>query len=201
MKFNNHTKLFTQIYENNEWGDNKNSVYKGSSGNGSSILFNKEYIHFMKEFIDTNNVKKVIDLGCGDWQSSHLIYENRDIKYYGYDAYEKIIVNNSKTYPQFTFTHLDILNEIDSIEDSCDLCILKDVLQHWTCNEIKYIMDKLVLKSIKYIIIINCCNQKYDNQDEPIRSRPLSIKYEPLKSYKFKHLFNYNNKEVSLLSL
>ena len=61
-------------------------------------------------------------------------------------------------------------------------------------------MDKLILKNYKYIIINNSCAQKYDNQDTPYRSRPLSIKYEPLKSYNFKFLFNYRDKEVSLLT-
>jgi hypothetical protein len=34
-----------------------------------NILNIEEYIKYLKEFIHTNNIKKVIDLGCGDWQS------------------------------------------------------------------------------------------------------------------------------------
>lgn len=199
MSLYNHIDIFTKIYETCEWGNNNSQDYKGSSGGGSSILFNEEYIKYLKEFIHTNNIKKVIDLGCGDWQSSHLIYLGTDIEYYGYDAYEKIIINNSKNYKQFIFKHLDILNNIDIIEDTCDLCILKDILQHWTCEEIKHFLDKLLKKNFKHIIIVNSSNQKYDNQDTPYRSRPLSIKYEPLKSYNFTLVFNYHDKEVSLL--
>ena len=200
MTLSNHIEVFTKIYETCEWGDNNDTDYKGSSGGGSGILFNEEYIKFLKQFIDTNNIKKVIDLGCGDWQSSHLIYLNTNIEYYGYDAYEKIIINNSKKYNQFIFKHLDILNNIDVIEDTGDLCILKDILQHWTSEEIKYFLDKLVKKNFKHIIIVNGSKQEYDNQDTPHRSRPLSIKYEPLKSYNFKVIFNYHDREVSLLS-
>lgn len=197
-----HIHIFSQKYESCEWGDNKNNKYKGSSGGGSSITFNQKYINFLRNFIDQNNIKKVVDLGCGDWQSSYLIYKNKDIQYYGYDAYEKIIINNQENYPNYIFRHIDILNQIDLIEDNCDLFILKDVIQHWTCNEINFFMDKLLkTKKFKYILINNSCAQKYDNQDEPYRSRPLSIKYQPLKKYNFKFLFNYNDKEVSLLTI
>jgi len=197
----NHIKIFTKVYETSEWGERKiEGEFEGSSGGGSSVEFNKEYIKFIKNFIDEHGIKKIVDLGCGDWQSSYLIYENKNISYWGYDAYEKVISHNNKKYPQYTFKHCDILNDIDLIENG-DLCIIKDVLQHWTCEEINNFMNKLLLKKYKYIIITNCCAQKYDNQDEPYRSRPLSIKYEPLKSYNFKLLFNYKSKEVSLLTL
>ena len=197
-----HIHIFSQKYEYCEWGNNKNNKYKGSSGGGSSITFNEKYISFLRNFIDQNNIKKVVDLGCGDQQSSYLIYENKDIQYYGYDAYKKIIINNQENYPNYIFKHIDILNQIDLIEDNCDLFILKDVIQHWTCNEINFFMDELLkTKKFKYILINNSCAQKYDNQDEPYRSTPLSIKYQPLKKYNFEFLFNYNDKEVSLLTI
>lgn len=198
----NHTNIFSQKYESCEWGDNKSNKYKGSSWGGSTITFNQEYNFFLRNFIDKNNIKKVVDLGCGDWQSSYIIYENKDIQYYGYDAYEKIIINNQENYPNYIFKHIDIINQINLIEDTCDLFILKDVIQHWTCDEINFFIDKLLkTKNFKYILMNNSCAQKYDNQDEPYRSRPLSINFEPLKKYNFKFLFNYNDKEVSLLTI
>ena len=33
--------IFTNIYENKQWGNNNNSKYEGSSGEGSTIDFNK----------------------------------------------------------------------------------------------------------------------------------------------------------------
>ena len=33
------------------------------------------------------NTDVIVDLGCGDWQSSFLIYKNLDVIYYGYDVY------------------------------------------------------------------------------------------------------------------
>jgi hypothetical protein len=194
-----HKEIFTKIYETCEWGNN-NCEYKGSSGGGSSIEFTTEYTKFIRKFISDHDIHKVVDLGCGDWQSSHLIYENKDVSYYGYDAYKGVITHNQKLYPKYTFTHLDIFNEIESVENG-DLCIVKDVLQHWTCDEITKFMDRLILKKYRYIIINNSCAQQYDNQDTPYRSRPLSVKYLPLKQYNFRVLFTYNDKEVSILEL
>lgn len=196
-----HINIFTDIYEKSTWGSNKNGHYNGSSGSGSAIEFNKEYIVFLRKFIDDNNIKKVVDLGCGDWQSSHLIYENKNIDYYGYDAYEKVVNYNSEKFPQYNFSQLDILNHIDLVEDNCDMYIIKDVIQHWTCEEIYLFLDKLLLKKCRYIMVTNSCAQKYDDQDTPYRSRPLSCNFKPLKKYNFKKLFNYKDKEVSILKI
>jgi len=63
MNFENHTDIFTKIYETNEWGNNGNQEYKGSSGGGSKIDFNLIYISKIREFIDINNIKKIVEIG------------------------------------------------------------------------------------------------------------------------------------------
>ena len=104
------TKAFTQIYEKSQWGSNNNDTYNGSSGSGSSIAFNIEsYIPKIRLFIINNNIKKVVDLGSGDWQSSQLIYKDLDVEYYGYDCYEKVCITNKKLYPQYNLDYLLII--------------------------------------------------------------------------------------------
>ena len=62
-------QVFTYIYENNIWGDNLNNKYSGSSGDGSTIEFNKDtYINFVQNFIKDHNITSVVDLGCGDFR-------------------------------------------------------------------------------------------------------------------------------------
>lgn len=92
--------------------DNKNPNYKGSSGGGSRVKNNKEYINLLKKFIEDNNIKKVIDLGCGEY-----IYNDLDIEYYGYDTYSKLIKYHSKIFslPKYNFIHLDIYNKKEEI--------------------------------------------------------------------------------------
>ena len=60
--------IFTNIYENSVWGNNNNKEYKGSSGLGSEVEYNKDYIPLLKKIINDYNVKSVVDLGCGDFR-------------------------------------------------------------------------------------------------------------------------------------
>jgi len=196
-------KVFTGIYEKCVWGTNNDVNYNGTSGQGSSINYNKnEYIPFLKQFIKESNISKIVDLGCGDFRCGQEIYDDLDVTYYGYDAYLKVIENNKILNPnkKYNFVNIDIYNKKENIE-SADLCILKDVLQHWTLHEIYSFLDYIGNnKKFKYVLICNCCDQQCNNTDIEIGDfRPLSCDYFPLKRYKPTKLFNYNTKEVSLI--
>lgn len=195
--------FFTHIYEDSIWGDNNNSEYRGSSGGGSEIEFNKDtYVPFLKNFIVSRNIKSVVDLGCGDFRCGPLIYDTLDITYTGYDTYKRMIEYNSSQHslPKYRFEYLDFYTNKESIVPG-ELCILKDVMQHWKMDEIYTFLDYIVEHKIfKYILICNCCNQTQDNPENRDRSTPLSINFFPLKKYNPVRLFNYNTKEVSLIS-
>lgn len=196
--------IFTDIYEKQIWGHDGESSYKGSSGDGSEIAYNESvYIPFLKKFITENTIKTVVDLGCGNFKCGNLIYDNLDVLYTGYDTYNKLIEYNSKNNknPKYTFVNLDFYGSKEKIVNG-DVCILKDVLQHWQMDEIYNFLDYVVEnKKFKYIIICNCCKQTIDNPINPNRSTPLSINYLPLKKYNPKKLFNYNTKEVSVIEI
>ncbi len=202
----NHLNIFTKIYESSEWGSNKNDQYNGSSGGGSTIEYNKDYyIPFLKKFIIDNNIKSIIDLGSGDFRCGELIYNDlEDIKYTGYDAYNKVVQYNKNKFKdnlKYEFINLDFFNQKENIKNG-DLCILKDVLQHWKLNEIYTFMDYIIYnKKFKYVLLCNCCNQKTNDFNNTGRSLPLSCDFLPLKKYNPKKLFNYHTKEVSLIVL
>jgi hypothetical protein len=196
-------EIFTNIYENKIWGGNYISEYNGTSGCGSEISYNKDtYVPFLKKFIISNNIKNIVDLGCGDFKCGKLIYDDLDIKYTGYDTYKKIIDYNLKQYslPKYFFEHLDFFNNKENIING-DLCILKDVIQHWKIDEIYIFLDYLVENKIfKYILISNCCYQtKDDPENNYDRFTPLSINFFPLKKYNPVKLYNYHTKEVSVI--
>lgn len=198
-------KTFTMIYEKNIWGDNKNNNYKGSSGSGSNLNYNKNtYIPFLQKFINDNNIKTVVDLGCGDFICGPSIYNNLDILYTGYDVYKNVIKNNSKnnSTTKYEFIHLDFYNNKEKIKDG-ELCILKDVLQHWSLDKINIFLQYIIeSKKFKYILITNCCNQLTDNTDILVGEfRHLSCDFFPLKKYNPIKLYNYDTKEVSLIQL
>jgi len=195
-------ETYTHIYETNYWGNNNDDNYNGSSGLGSKIDYNKDYIFFLKKFIIDNNIKNIVDLGCGDFMCGKMIYDDLDISYTGYDTYLKIINCHLKNYslPKYSFIHLDFCNNKESIING-DLCIIKDVLQHWSLNNIQTFLDYLVsTKKFKYILICNCCNQTQDNIDIINGEfRQLSCDYFPLKKYNLQKLYNYKTKEISII--
>jgi len=196
-------RVFTKIYEEGYWGSNGKShaSYTGSSGPGSSISYNIDsYIPFVRKFIRENKISKVVDLGHGDWQSSHLIYDGLDVSYVGYDAYEKICRYNSKKYPAYTFIYCDFVKDIALVEKG-DLFIIKDVLQHLCNRDIVDTLSYLINnKRFKYILITNCCEQEIDDEDIVNGGwRQLSVLKSPLSIFKPVILLKYHTKEVSLI--
>lgn len=198
-------QIFTNIYEKKIWGNNRNTQYKGSSGKGSDVIFNKDtYIPFLKKFIIENNIKKIVDLGCGDFRCGKIIYDDLDILYTGYDTYKNIINFNSNQHSaqKYSFIHLDFCNNKENIKNG-DMCILKDVIQHWSLQNIYTFLDYLIEnKKFKYILICNCCDQKENDTDINDGDwRPLSCEYLPLKKYNPIKLYNYHTKEVSVIKI
>jgi hypothetical protein len=196
-------QTFTNIYENKIWGCNGNSEYNGSSGVGSDIDYNENtYVPFLKKFITDNQIKNIVDLGCGDFKCEQILYNDLDILYTGYDTYKKVIDYHSKnkSLPKYSFIHLDFCNNKENIING-DLCILKDVIQHWSLDNIYTFLDYLVEnKKFKYILICNCCKQTRDNTDiKNGQFRQLSCEYFPLKKYNPTKLYNYGSKEVSVI--
>jgi hypothetical protein len=196
--------FFTKVYETKLWGDNQNTEYNGSSGDGSNVDYNKDtYVPFLKQFIRENRIQTIVDLGCGDFKCGKLIYDDADVRYRGYDTYQKIVDYNAKQHslPKYGFEHLDFFNCREDIVNG-DLCILKDVLQHWHLDEIYTFLDYLVTsKKFKYILICNCCHQTTDNPENADRFTPLSVQFFPLKKYNPIKLYNYHTKEISVIEI
>ena len=85
----NYKKVFTEMYDKEIWG-----IGRGS-GLGSSSKYCRLYIAFLEKFLKENNIKKVLDFGCGDWQfSQHINWGN--INYVGLDIVDLVIKKNGQ---------------------------------------------------------------------------------------------------------
>lgn len=119
-------KAFTAVYEQALWGCNEEGV--GFSGTGSAVQYAAPYMSFLQNFLKTNNIRSVVDIGCGDWTFSRFINWG-DISYTGIDIVKSVIDRNKERFssPNITFIHGD-----GTYEDlpAADLLICKDVLQH-----------------------------------------------------------------------
>lgn len=191
-------KYFSEIYRTNHWkAGNPNTP---SSGEGSSPEKTKDYIKHLEEFINSNNIKSIIDYGCGDWAFSHLINWG-DIKYMGVDCVESVISDCTNKYStdNIIFKYVPTIEKF--YDEKADLLIIKEVFIHWTCDEIVEFL-KNVKNNFKYIWVANSFGQKSDWQDTPLRSRPLSSTLKPLSDFNAKRyrLFDNNLKEISIIS-
>ena len=187
-------EIFDYYYKVDAWGN--------GSGHGSTYEFNKDvYIPRIREFILNNQIKNVVDIGCGDCQSTFHIYNGLEIDYLGIDIVESVIESNKVKYPEYKFGRLNISEEVDEIPDA-ELYIIKDVLQHWDTLTVVNFLDKLVTKKFKFIIIVNDGNISNYIGPSDIKIgewRPLSVFNYPLNRYSGFVLFKYNIKEVSLI--
>lgn len=119
------TEFFEKIYKDKAFVDQyKNPV--SLSGPGSFPENNKNYFLFLKEFLNKNNIKSVVDYGCGDFK----LYKDfpwNDIKYLGIDVSETAI-NIANHYSNNNIKFL-CKETIDLPE--ADLLLVKDVFGHW----------------------------------------------------------------------
>ncbi len=128
----NHRDIFNAIYSNNLWGH--------GSGSGSLAENTVAYRHYLHNFIRTNQIRSVVDIGCGDWQFSKLI-DWQGIRYIGIDVSD-VVLSNTQSFARdgVSFLHADALTET---LPTADLLIMKDVMQHWSNDDILTFLPRL----------------------------------------------------------
>lgn len=136
---------FTKIYNEGHWGS--------GSGHGSTHQNASQYIVLLQTYFDNPDYTTYVDLGCGDWQIMEHINIPINKKYIGYDIVENVIAQNSQKYGKtnISFKNIEDLSEVES----ADLLIVKDVLQHWSSQDVQNFI-KNVLPRFKSALITNC---------------------------------------------
>lgn len=158
------------------------------SGQGSYGRLAEFKVNIINNFIKTNSLKSIIDIGCGDGNiGSQIIIEN----YLGCDISDYIIDKNKETYHKLNFKYLRDLKE----SDSADITLSADVLFHLVLDEdFKNHMQQLFLYSLKYIIIYSSCEDKsYNSETGLVRHRNF-IKWMDENDYKYNNITKINNK-------
>jgi len=138
--------IFNKIYKYNLWGF--------GSGTGSIAYNNKEYINFITKFIKEHNIESIVDIGCGDWQLFSKINLN-STRYIGIDTVKEVVTQNIQKYssPNIKFICQNVLD--DFTPPNAALYIVKDVLQHWSNDNIDKFFYIMKNTRFKYILIIN----------------------------------------------
>ncbi len=161
-------EIFEKIYRQKIW-------YMGS-GSGSLPENTVEYREFLQKYIVQHDIKKVIDIGCGDWQFSRLM-DWSQVEYLGIDVVDFVITANQRMYQEDNIGFL--CGDVREMElPQADLVILKDVLQHWSNEEILDFFQ--TLDHHEHVLSINAFSADGLNRDiENGEARPVDLRRAP----------------------
>lgn len=198
-------EVFTNIYDSQAWGVDDEG--NGTSGTGSTLDHTVEYRVFLQNFLKSQNIHSVVDVGCGDWEFSCAI-DWSGIRYIGYDVVLSVIQRNNEKYssPSISFIHG---NAINIKLPKANLLICKDVLQHLTNDDVFRFIKQF--RKYKYCLITNDLyyidhdvpkvNQEIQRGEErpiDLSKPPFSLSGQPVLIYNEKDLPNV--KEVFLIT-
>ena len=154
--------IFFLIYKSNHWRSYKKPLKNESvSGLGSDLYITKKLILDLNNFILSNNIKSILDIGCGDFNwMKHIVNKNLSINYLGIDIVEDIINENNKLYSssKVNFKCDDVLNYKFSFK--YDLVLFRDFFIHIKNKDIMNMIDKVKSSHCKYFAINNFPNIK-----------------------------------------
>lgn len=157
----NNQEIFQEIYQEGLWGKNSDNV--GNSGPGSSMESTIIYRNFLQHFFKSNEIKSVVDFGCGDWEFSQSMNWS-GMNYIGIDIVPSVIRWNQERFSasnvQFMCGDAMILEIAQG-----DLLLCKDVLQHLSNDDIALFLNKI--KKFKHCLITNDVNPRTLTSDNP----------------------------------
>lgn len=144
-------QIFDDIYSHKRWhGDGEIS-----SGLGSIPDNTTEYEDFVSSYILKNDIRAIVDVGCGDFQvSQRLLSRLNDINiiYKGLDVSEVVINHNNKHYcgDNISFCLHDASH--DRVPPG-DLVMIREVLQHLPNADVANILDNV--EHCPHVLITN----------------------------------------------
>lgn len=139
---------FKNIYSDKRWGGTEEEKFNSGAGSEDSISI--RFIEFATKYIAENNIKSIVDLGCGDFRVGSKMVSPTVEKYIGIDVVEELINHHQNTYGSeiISFNCLDIIN--DELPEA-ELCVIRQVLQHLSNQQVAEILVKV--RKYKYLII------------------------------------------------
>jgi SAM-dependent methyltransferase len=163
-------EIFEEIYRNDRWN--------GGSGPGSLPGVNRPYVRFVESFLRLNDIRTVVDLGCGDWQFSRGI-DWGTTEYLGLDVVPHILERNRRIHGTRSVTFAAAPAKAIELPNA-DLLLIKDVFQHLSNRMVQEYVA--VFPKFKYVLVTNCSKKSRHllNTDIPDGGfRPLDLRLAP----------------------
>lgn len=156
------TDVFTEVYDSGYWGGDPYSSGSGSRGQAAT-----EYAQLVSQLIVEFDLRRVVDVGCGDFHVASQFIAETDT-YIGLDVASNIILRNQpNTVPgRVEFAELDATKEE---LPSGDICLIRQVLQHLSNAQIEAILENA--QRFPMVVVTehwpSTASQRFANLDKP----------------------------------
>lgn len=154
LKYRNSKKttedIFTDIYEKKYWGESPDG-HRFCSGAGTTDPNVEQYKSMLIDFINKNQLRSIFEIGCGDFTIMNEVLQHTGVDYLGVDIVKSVInhLDSSFANEKIKFEHLNAIEA--SGFPPADLCIIRQVLQHLSNDQIQNILSKT--KIFKFLLI------------------------------------------------
>ena len=162
--------IFQQIYADNVWGR--------GSGEGSRPAHARGYVEFLQRFLRERRIRSVVDFGCGDWQFSRLV-DWSGVDYLGCDIVPGVVRENERRFGAANVRFRELADACEPLP-AADLLLVKDVLQHWSNEEIAGFLPRLA--AYRYALVTNCVARSGPTVNRDVRTgdfRPVDLREPP----------------------
>jgi 2-polyprenyl-3-methyl-5-hydroxy-6-metoxy-1,4-benzoquinol methylase len=134
-------ETFSEIYRSKAWGSMPNRPFCSGDGSMREDAV-QPYTQAIRNYIEAHGVKHVVDLGCGDFGVGSRLVKS-GLRYTGVDVVPDLIDYNQKHFgsDRIEFRCLDI---IEDQPPEGDLCLVRQVLQHLSNEQILKTLQSLV---------------------------------------------------------
>jgi hypothetical protein len=140
--------IFGNIYENRLWGvgsDRDAPFYSGIGSYDPSVV---QYVSLVIDVINRYDIRNVMEIGCGDFAVASQ-YVGKCQKYLGIEVVRALVEHNQRTYGTKVVSFLFVDASRTKLPP-CDLCIIRQVLQHLSNKDIINIFSNI---AAKYILV------------------------------------------------
>lgn len=189
-------EVFSEIYKTNEWGGEKGEFNSGGGTTGEAIA--EAYVGYFKNLekeIPLSTLR-VVDLGCGDMRIGNQI-SGLFGSYTGVDIVKDLIKSHQERFANEK-TDFVCLNIVEDELPEGDVCLVRQVFQHLSNEQIQQVLAKLNRYSYVFItehlpsdnpgLKVNLDKphggdvRLYDNSGVYLRKAPFSISEEQIET-------------------
>lgn len=148
--------IFGEVYSRSYWGDGDQGFF---SGDGSSVANTSAYEAFVVDFVRSRGVRRVVDIGCGDFQVASRIIEQLDpgVEYCGVDVVPELVEHLQSRFSthRISFACIDA---VDEILPEGDLVLVREVLQHLSNADVQSVLSNI--GRFDYALITNSVHRR-----------------------------------------